>query len=153
MKIPSSEICLKTKPRWPSSTMTLIPKIPETEAGKEARQQYLTLAQQVIGEAQLDYDTLYQRFAENDWAAIKLDDAVALKALKAGHSPKTVVGMLHQSPYIQHQVHHNKVPLAPMSQYVRSTVMKVMQQWTQAQASQQMQPGPGVQRQTGLDLE
>ena len=133
--------------------MTLTPKTPETEAGKEARQQYLTLARQVIGEAQLDYNTLYQRFAENDWAAIKLDDAVALKALKAGHSPKTVVGMLHQSPYIQHQVHQNKVPLAPMSQYVRSTVIKVMQHWTQSQASQHTPPGRGVKRQTGLDLE
>ncbi|NEQ47519.1 MAG: hypothetical protein F6K00_29845 [Leptolyngbya sp. SIOISBB] len=132
--------------------MALTPKIPETEAGQEARQQYLELAQQVIGDAQVDYNMLYQRFAENDWAAVKLDDAVALKGLKAGHSPKTVVGILHQSPYVQHQVHRNRVPIAPMSQYVRSTVMKVLQQWKQAQASQ-AQPSQRRQQQTGLDLE
>ena len=132
--------------------MALTPKTPETAAGQEARQQYLTLAQQVIGDAQVDYTTLYQRFAENDWAAVKLDDAVALKALKAGHSPKAVVGILHQSPYIQHQVHHNQVPLAPMSQYVRSTVLKVMQQWKQSQAAQ-VQSGQHPQRQMGLDWE
>lgn len=132
--------------------MALTPKIPETEAGQEARQQYLELAQQVIGDAQVDYTALYQRFAENDWAAVKLDDAVALKGLKAGHSPKTVVGILHQSPYVQHQVHHNRVPVAPMSQYVRSTVMKVLQQWKQAQATQ-VQPSQRRQQQIGLDLE
>ncbi|MEM1279433.1 MAG: hypothetical protein AAGG53_05275 [Cyanobacteria bacterium P01_H01_bin.152] len=132
--------------------MALTPKIPETEAGQEARQQYLELAQQVIGDAKVDYTALYQRFAENDWAAVKLDDAVALKGLKAGHSPKTVAGILHQSPYVQHQVHHKRVPVAPMSQYVRSTVMKVLQQWKQAQSTQ----APPVQRrqqQSGLDLE
>jgi hypothetical protein len=132
--------------------MALTPKTPETEAGQEARQQYLELAQQVIGDTQVDYTALYQRFAENDWAAVKLDDAVALKGLKAGHSPKAVVGILHQSPYVQHQVHHNRVPVAPMSQYVRSTVMKVLQQWKQAQATQ-AQPGQRRQQQTGLDLE
>lgn len=132
--------------------MALTPKTPETAAGQEARQQYLELAQQVTGDAQLDYSTLYQRFAENDWAAVKLDDAVALKGLKAGHSPKAVVGILHQSPYVQHQVHHNRVPVAPMSQYVRSTVMKVLQQWKQTQATQ-AQSGQRRQPQTGLDLE
>lgn len=132
--------------------MALTPKTPETAAGQEARQQYLELAQQVTGDAQLDYSTLYQRFAENDWAAVKLDDAVALKGLKAGHSPKVVVGILHQSPYVQYQVHHNRVPVAPMSQYVRSTVMKVLQQWKQTQATQ-AQSGQRRQPQTGLDLE
>ncbi|NEQ44317.1 MAG: hypothetical protein F6K00_12475 [Leptolyngbya sp. SIOISBB] len=132
--------------------MALTPKTPETQAGQEARQQYLELAQQVIGDAQVDYTALYQRFAENDWAAVKLDDAVALKGLKAGHSPKTVAGILHQSPYVQHQVHHNRVPVAPMSQYVRSTVMKVLQQWKQTQASQ-AQPSQRRQQQTGMDLE
>jgi hypothetical protein len=132
--------------------MTLKPKTPEKEAGKEARRQYLALAQQVIGDPQMDYDTLYQRFAENDWAAIKLDDAVSLKALKAGYEPKAVVGILHQSPYVQHQVHQNKVPAAPMSQYVRSTVMKVMQQWKVAQPSQQNTPKQSMRRQMDLDL-
>ncbi|MEM1238642.1 MAG: hypothetical protein AAGI45_02260 [Cyanobacteria bacterium P01_H01_bin.26] len=108
--------------------MGLIPKEPENERGVLARQQYLELARVVIGEPQIAYGTLYERFAQNDWAAVKLDEAVALKGLTTGHSPKAVVRILHQSPYMQHQVHQNKVPLAPMSQYVRSTVMKLWQQ-------------------------
>ena len=111
----------------------LQPKEPEHEMGRQARQQYLAQARQVIGEAELDYSTLYQRFAENDWAAIKLDEAIARTALKAGYAPNQVVGLLHQSPYLQHQVHANQVPLAPMSQYVRSTVMKAMQQLEKSQ--------------------
>ena len=116
--------------------MSLEPKQPSNESGKVARQQYLDLAKRVTGEANLDYDTLYQRFAENDWAAVKLDDAVASLSLRVGNSPKQTVGILHQSPYLQHQVHRRNVPLAPMSQYVRSTVLKTFQQQKQAQSQQ-----------------
>ncbi|MEO1392398.1 MAG: hypothetical protein AAFV90_05780 [Cyanobacteria bacterium J06634_5] len=116
--------------------MSLEPKKPSNEVGKVARQQYLDLAKRVTGEANLDYDTLYQRFAENDWAAVKLDDAVASLSLRVGNSPKQTVGILHQSPYLQHQVHQRNVPLAPMSQYVRSTVLKTFQQQKQAQSQQ-----------------
>jgi hypothetical protein len=116
--------------------MALTPKQPSNEAGKAARQQYLDLAQRVTGESNLDYATLYQRFAENDWAAVKLDDAVASLSLRAGNSPKQTVGILHQSPYLQHQVHQRNVPLAPMSQYVRATVLKSVQQLKQAQSQQ-----------------
>jgi hypothetical protein len=119
--------------------MTLTPKQPSNETGKAARQQYLDLAKRITGEANLDYETLYQRFAENDWAAVKLDDAVASLSLKAGNSPKQTVGILHQSPYLQHQVHHRNVPLAPMSQYVRSTVLKGVQQLKQTQSSLETQ--------------
>lgn len=116
--------------------MSLEPKTPSNESGKVARQQYLDLAKRVTGEASLDYDTLYQRFAENDWAAVTLDDAVASLSLRVGNSPKQTVGILHQSPYLQHQVHQRNVPLAPMSQYVRSTVLKTVQQQKQAQSQQ-----------------
>jgi phosphomevalonate kinase len=114
--------------------MVLEPKKPSNEAGQAARQQYLDLAKRVTGEANLDYDTLYQRFAENDWAAVKLDDAISSLSLKTGNSAKQTVGILHQSPYLQHQVHHRNVPLAPMSQYVRSTVLKSVQQLKQTQS-------------------
>ena len=114
--------------------MALIPKEPASERGVVARQQYLELARRVIGDPHLEYDVLYKRFAENDWAAIKLDEAVALKGLTSGHSPKVVSGILHQSPYLQYHVHQNKVPLPPMSQYVRSTVMKVLQQVEKAKS-------------------
>ena len=127
----------------------LTPKEPESEVGRKARQAYLQFAQRVIGESTLDYPTLYRRFAENDWAAIKLDDAVAEAVLRAGFSPKSAVGILHQGPYLQFQVHHNKVPLAPMSQYVRSTVLTAMQK-VGVRA-----PGQGslVQRRHDLELE
>ncbi len=128
------------------------PKAPENDAGRAARQQYLEQAQKVVGEPELDYPTLYQRFAGNDWAAIKLDDAVAIAALSAGNSPKEVVGILHQSPYLQYQVHENKVPLPPMSQYAKSTVIKAIRQLEKSQASQ-AQSSQVSQRQPKADLE
>lgn len=133
--------------------MVLQPKEPDNEVGRQARQQYLEQARKVVGEAELDYTTLYQRFAENDWAAIKLDDAIALSLLRTGHSPKAVAGILHQSPYLQHQVHANRVPLAPMSQYVRSTVMKAMQQVERSQLGMQQVQQPSRQHQSGFELD
>jgi hypothetical protein len=108
--------------------MMLQPKEPAKQLGQQARQQYLLQARQIIGQPDLDYPTLYQRFAENDWAAIKLDDAVAAAALKAGITPKTTVNMLHQGPYVQYQVHVRQVPVLAMSQYARGTVIQVMHQ-------------------------
>ncbi|HHP7244052.1 MAG TPA: hypothetical protein ACFE0H_05120 [Elainellaceae cyanobacterium] len=105
--------------------MTLQPKEPAKALGQHARQQYLIQAQQVIGET-LDYPMLYQRFAQNDWAAIQLDDAVALTSLKAGIHPKDAVTMLHQGPYIQYQVHVNQVPILAMSQYARGIVIQAL---------------------------
>ena len=131
--------------------MAFQPKDPDNEPGRQARQHYLDYARRVTGEATLDYATLYQRFAENDWAALKLDDAVAQTTLKAGFSPKAVSGILHQSPYLQHQVHVNKVPLAPMSQYVRSTVMKAMQQLQGTQKGPR-QRSQAIQRKPEQDL-
>jgi hypothetical protein len=134
-------------------TMELTPKTPETDVGRQARQQYLTLARAVIGEEYLDYTTLYQRFADNDWAAIKLDDAVALQGLQAGFPPKEVAVCLLQSPYIQHQIHHNRVPAAPMTQYAKGTVIKMLQQLRVTQSAQQSPSRQRPQRQSGMELE
>jgi hypothetical protein len=108
--------------------MALVPKEPEKEAGQKARQSYLTLARIVMGEPQMDYTTLYQRYAELDWAAIKLDDAVAVAALQKGYSPKATAGILYQSPYMQHKVHQQNAPLSAMRQYVKGTVIKAVQE-------------------------
>jgi hypothetical protein len=113
--------------------VTFIPKEPEKLAGQEARQTYLVFARAVIGETSVDYATLYQRFAPNDWAAIKLDDGVALAALKSGYAAKDVVGFLHQSPYVQHQIHAGQIPVATMTQYAKSTVQKALQVLGQTQ--------------------
>ena len=130
--------------------MTFTPKEPKKPAGQEARQTYLVFARAVIGETNVDYSTLYQRFAPNDWAAIKLDDGVALAALKSGYAAKDAVGFLHQSPYVQHQIHVGQVPVATMTQYAKSTVQKALQVLGRTQGIQNS-PGTGVasQRQPG----
>ena len=120
----------------PHSLVPLSPKEPEKPAGQEARQTYLVFARGVIGEPSVDYTTLYQRFAPNDWAALKLDDGVALAALQSGYAAKAVVGFLHQSPYVQHQIHAGQVPVATMTQYAKATVQKVMQALHQTQTTQ-----------------
>jgi hypothetical protein len=129
--------------------VTLSPKEPEKLAGQEARQTYLVFARAVIGETSVDYATLYQRFAPNDWAAIKLDDGVALAALKSGYSAKDVVGFLHQSPYVQHQIHAGQIPVATMTQYAKATVQKALQVIGQT-PSNENQAGGGEARQMQL---
>ncbi|MEM8805123.1 MAG: hypothetical protein AAGF01_03640 [Cyanobacteria bacterium P01_G01_bin.38] len=131
--------------------MVLHPKEPEKEAGQKARQAYLAIAQQVIGESALDYTTLYQRFAQNDWAAIKLDDSVAAAALKQGHSPKETALILHQGPYMQYQVHHQKAPVPAMRQYIKVTVMQAVQRMRKTRTAQVKSQGQSVTR--DLDLE
>jgi hypothetical protein len=129
--------------------VTFTPKEPEKPAGREARQTYLVFARGVIGESSVDYTTLYQRFAPNDWAAIKLDDGVALAALRSGYAAKAVVGFLHQSPYVQHQIHVGQIPVATMTQYAKSTVQKALQVLGQTQGTQN-QSGTGVATQREL---
>ena len=57
----------------------------KTQEAQVARHDYLEISRRVIGEPDIDYIELYQRFIANEWAAIKLDDAVALAALKLGN--------------------------------------------------------------------
>jgi len=106
--------------------MILQPKEPAKALGRRVRQQYLTLAKQITSDLEMNYPMLYQRFAENDWAAIQLDRAVAIAALKSGLLPKDIVCIIHQGPYIQHQVHVKKLSMLIMSQYARSTVLQAM---------------------------
>ena len=106
--------------------MALKPKEPQFDYSRKARADYLEYARAVIGDFTLDYLTLYGRFAENDWACIKLDKAVAFVALKSGRLPAEVGSLLHQGPYIQFQVHHNQVPVTPMTYYAREIVMGQM---------------------------
>ncbi|HEY9618899.1 MAG TPA: hypothetical protein V6C78_00940 [Crinalium sp.] len=122
--------------------MTLQPKEPAKELGRRSRQLYLEQARQVIGEGDLDYPTLYQRFALNDWAAIKLDDAVAQSALKAGMTPQDAVNMLHQGPYIQYQIHTKQVPVLAMSQYARGVVLQVLHQLQRSRHRKEMTQHP-----------
>ncbi|NEP19633.1 MAG: hypothetical protein F6J97_22535 [Leptolyngbya sp. SIO4C1] len=133
--------------------MTLQPKEPEKEAGQKARQAYLALAQQVIGDSSLDYTTLYQRFAQNDWAAIKLDDAVAAAALRQGLSPKETATVLHQGPYMQYQVHQQQAPIPAMRQYIKATVMQAVQRRVKTWTAQTKFQEQSTQRKTGFEME
>ena len=108
--------------------MTRQPKKPKLESSRAARSDYLKYAQRVIGDSTIDYPTLYARFVENDWAADKLDEAVALEALRAGETPRWVISRLRQSPYMQYQLHENNVPLVLMARYARSIVISGMSQ-------------------------
>jgi hypothetical protein len=116
------------------------PKEPTHEAGQQARQIYLEQARRVIGESNAEYATVYQRFAENDWAAMQLDRAVVAAALKAGMSAKEVVDALHQGPYIQYQVHQKQVPKGAMTQYARGVVIQEVYRLQQQSPSKSKQP-------------
>lgn len=106
--------------------MALTPREPQYDDSRQARAEYLEYAQIVIGEPSLDYLTLYGQFAENEWACIELDKAVANEALGAGRLPVEIASLLHQGPYIQVQVHHNQLPVAPMTYYARGIVLEQM---------------------------
>jgi len=134
-------------------TVSLTPKEPEKPAGQEARQTYLVFARAVIGETGVNYATLYQRFAPHDWAAIKLDDAVALAALKSGYIPNDVVGFLHQSPYVQHQIHARQTPVATMTQYAKATVMTALQLLEKTQTFQRQKQERTRHQKPPLELE
>ena len=125
------------------------PKEPTHEAGQQARQAYLEQARRVIGEPTAEYAKLYQRFAENDWAAMQLDRAVVAAALKAGMTAKAVVDALHQGPYIQYQVHQKQVPKQAMTQYARGVVIqevyKLQQQVPSNSKQQAPQPKPNLE--------
>ncbi|MBT9317891.1 hypothetical protein [Leptothoe spongobia] len=123
------------------------PKETKTEAGKAVRQTYLEVSRRVIGEPEIDYTELYQRFTQNDWAAIKLDDSVALAALKSGKPAKEVCLMLLQGPYVQHQVHVKQVATMTMTRYAKSTVREAM---GQLQGRQRVVP---VQKHTESEME
>ncbi|NET40000.1 MAG: hypothetical protein F6K19_49960, partial [Cyanothece sp. SIO1E1] len=54
-----------------------------------------------------------------------------LAALRSGNAPNEVVGMLHQSPYVQYQVYEKQVLPPAMTQYAMGTVAQVRQQFQQ----------------------
>ncbi|MEO0759484.1 MAG: hypothetical protein AAFY78_21725 [Cyanobacteria bacterium J06648_16] len=127
------------------------PKSTETEAGAKARQGYLEMAQKVVGDADMDYTDLYQRFVLNDWAAIKLDDSVAMAALKSGKSPKEASILLIQGPYVQHQVHVKQVATLTMSRYVQSTVQRAFRQLQGSRQSPSDQLQTSQQQKTEIE--
>lgn len=107
------------------------PREPETEKARLMREQYLSFAKAVLGDATLSYPVLYQRYA-NDRADIQqsaryLDQLVATAALKAGVDPKITIQLLAQGPRTQYQARNltaeaKKAALPGILQYAQSTV-------------------------------
>ncbi len=108
-------------------SMDFTPKEPQTEGGRQARQQYLQFAQRIIDEPTLDYTTLYKRFAPNDWAAIQLNDAVAEVALREGMAPQGVIGLLYQGPFTQCQHHQRGVTIHALHRCLRESLIVTKQ--------------------------
>ncbi len=93
-----------------------------TQQAQVARHDYLEVSRRVIGEPDIDYLQLYQRFIVNEWAAIKLDDSVALAALELGNPILDVFFTLHQGPFIQYQIYEKGMVKLAMTRYARCTV-------------------------------
>ena len=108
----------------PKKLMNTLPKphTCRTQKAQVARHDYLEVSRRVIGEPDIDYTELYQRFIVNEWAAIKLDDAVALAALKLGKPAVSVAITLLQGPFIQYQVYEKSVIILAMTRYAKCTV-------------------------------
>ncbi|MEM9152786.1 MAG: hypothetical protein AAGB19_20335 [Cyanobacteria bacterium P01_F01_bin.3] len=104
-----------------------------TQKAQVARHDYLEVSRRVIGEPDIDYLQLYQRFIINEWAAIKLDDAVALTALKLGNPAVNVAITLLQGPFIQYQIYEKGVITLAMVRYAKYTVRDAFKQFKQQQ--------------------
>jgi len=114
--------------------MDFTPKELQTEGGRQARQQYLQLAQHIIYEPTMDYATLYKRFAPNDWAAIQLNDAVAEEALRGGLAQQEVIGLLYQGPFAQCQYHQRGVTIHALHRCLRESLIVAKQKIDAAQS-------------------
>jgi hypothetical protein len=107
------------------------PREPETDKARLMREQYLSFAKAVLGDATLNYPTLYQRYASDrsdiQQSARSLDQSIATAALKAGVDPKITIQLLAQGPRTQYQARNltaeaKKAALPGILQYAQSTV-------------------------------
>ena len=77
---------------------------------------------------------LYQRFIVNEWAAIKLDDEVALVALETWEPELwTSFFTLLQGPFIQYQVYEKGMVKLAMTRYARCTVHEAFMRFKRQQ--------------------
>ena len=126
-----------SQPNQEIESRALEPREPETERGRLAREQYLSAARVVLGEAKLSYADLYQRYSgsgsETQQAAQTLDQAIARAALTTGNSPRMVIQLLAQGPFTQRQTcnlspEEKQAALPRLLQYAQATVEGVQQQ-------------------------
>lgn len=113
------------------------PREPETDKARLMREQYLSFAKSVLGDATLSYSALYKRYASDradiQQGARSLDQSVATAALKAGFDTKTTIQLLAQGPKTQYQTQSldadaKKAALPSILKYSQSTVEAVQRQ-------------------------
>jgi hypothetical protein len=97
----------------------------EAQTIHAAQQAYLALAQQVMNELGLDYETLCQRFAGNAWAAIRLDEAVVLRMLRARRSPMAAARLILHGP-LAHDLLQKQFPRLALERYAAFTVRRAI---------------------------
>ncbi len=110
-----------------------VPREPETDKARQMREQYLSFAKSVLGNAMLNYTDLYQRYLGNAAGARSLDQSVAIAALKSGLDPKTTIQLLAQGPITQVQTRSltpdaRKAALPGILKYTQSTVDQAQRQ-------------------------
>ena len=111
-----------------------------TQKAQVARHDYLEVSRRVIGEPDIDYLQLYQRFIVNEWAAIKLDDSVVLTALKLGNPAVNIAITLLQGPFVQYQVYEKGVIILAMTRYAKYTVRDAFKRFKQQQRRRRYLP-------------
>jgi hypothetical protein len=87
----------------PQPNSDLVPREPETEKGQLTRSQYLAFAQTVLKDSEIDYLSLYRKYAIAPQSAQSLDQSVAALALKSGVPPRQVIQLLAQGVFTQQQ--------------------------------------------------
>jgi hypothetical protein len=109
-----------------------LPKAPDSEKGKQVREQYFALAKSSARGVK-SYEDLYERYARSPNAAQALDQEVARTALKSGSSPRQVIQLLAQGPFTQQQTislepEEKKAAIPGLLQYAQTVVNSVQQQ-------------------------
>ncbi|MCG8366720.1 MAG: hypothetical protein MJA27_25720 [Pseudanabaenales cyanobacterium] len=126
-----------THPNQEVESSAVEPREPETEKGRLAREQYLSAARAVLGDAKLSYANLFERYlgnaSETQQAAQSLDQAIARAALMASNTPRMVIQLLAQGPFTQRQTYNlspeeKQAALPKLLQYAQATVEGVQQQ-------------------------
>ena len=87
----------------PQPNSDLVPREPETEKGQLTRSQYLTFAQTALKDDEIDYLSLYQKYAIAPPSAQLLDQSVVVLALKSGVPSRQVIQLLAQGVFTQQQ--------------------------------------------------
>jgi hypothetical protein len=110
-----------------------LPREPETEKGQLTRSQYLAFAQTVLKDSEIDYLSLYRKYAIAPQSAQSLDQSVATLAFKSGVPPRQVIQLLAQGVFTQQQTRllspeEKQAALPGLLQYAQAIVETAQRQ-------------------------